>query len=277
MLRCATSFRCYMRVICLTMAPDGAMTSALRKLDYTPYTLRSAFSQGRANRHPTEWASALRGERDIDLCKLMADFDAAVGPPAAMLYAKLLRECPDYTKVILVKETDKQQWAREHERCVISLLKGHRHPPQNRIAKAFYTILSEMAPHPIEQPLGAISGNGDDDTRISGRVDALERYEAEVCREVPSSRLLVYHHGDGWEPLCSFLGREVPGEPFPPYDGGMHVIRNLHERVERTEKIAYVAVLLLGGTALYAFFPVLLDMKEYFEKLYRDYQIAYGQ
>lgn len=29
------------------------------------------------------------------------------------------------------------------------------------------------------------------------------------------SRLLEYELGDGWEPVCAFLGREVPKEPFP--------------------------------------------------------------
>jgi Sulfotransferase domain len=32
---------------------------------------------------------------------------------------------------------------------------------------------------------------------------------------VPPERLLVYEVGDGWEPLCRFLGVPVPDEPFP--------------------------------------------------------------
>ena len=32
---------------------------------------------------------------------------------------------------------------------------------------------------------------------------------------VPNERLLEYHPSEGWEPLCKFLGREVPDKPFP--------------------------------------------------------------
>lgn len=32
---------------------------------------------------------------------------------------------------------------------------------------------------------------------------------------VPPERLLEWSVEDGWEPLCAFLGKEVPAEPFP--------------------------------------------------------------
>jgi hypothetical protein len=32
---------------------------------------------------------------------------------------------------------------------------------------------------------------------------------------VPPGRLLVYSVRDGWDPLCTFLGRPVPDVPFP--------------------------------------------------------------
>lgn len=32
---------------------------------------------------------------------------------------------------------------------------------------------------------------------------------------VPPERLLVFEPKDGWEPLCKFLGKPVPDQPFP--------------------------------------------------------------
>jgi hypothetical protein len=46
-------------------------------------------------------------------------------------------------------------------------------------------------------------------------VGAYERHNAAVRAEVPSSRLLEWCTGDGWEPLCERLGVPVPDEPFP--------------------------------------------------------------
>jgi hypothetical protein len=44
---------------------------------------------------------------------------------------------------------------------------------------------------------------------------AIERYNAEVIATVPEDRLLVWSVTDGWEPLCAFLGIDVPEAPFP--------------------------------------------------------------
>jgi hypothetical protein len=36
-----------------------------------------------------------------------------------------------------------------------------------------------------------------------------------VRKTIAPDRLLVFDVADGWEPLCAFLGREVPSHPFP--------------------------------------------------------------
>jgi hypothetical protein len=42
----------------------------------------------------------------------------------------------------------------------------------------------------------------------------IERHE-EVRRLVPKERRLEYQLGMGWEPLCEFLGKDIPDEEFP--------------------------------------------------------------
>jgi len=47
-------------------------------------------------------------------------------------------------------------------------------------------------------------------------VQAYHRHVATVKESVAAQRLLVFDVREGWEPLCSFLGVEVPAaEPFP--------------------------------------------------------------
>ena len=36
-----------------------------------------------------------------------------------------------------------------------------------------------------------------------------------VQATVPADKLLVYQPGDGWEPLCEFLGKPMPDEEYP--------------------------------------------------------------
>jgi hypothetical protein len=44
---------------------------------------------------------------------------------------------------------------------------------------------------------------------------AYDRHNASVRRVVEPSRLIEWHAGDGWEPLCAGLGLPVPDEEFP--------------------------------------------------------------
>lgn len=51
----------------------------------------------------------------------------------------------------------------------------------------------------------------DDNAMLNGFIAWTER----VKKTVPSERLLVYDISEGWEPLCKFLQKPVPSEPFP--------------------------------------------------------------
>ena len=45
---------------------------------------------------------------------------------------------------------------------------------------------------------------------------------------VPKEDLLIWNVKDGWEPLCSFLGKEIPDEPIPHDNktGDIEFLRN---------------------------------------------------
>ena len=43
----------------------------------------------------------------------------------------------------------------------------------------------------------------------------LRNHIEEVKSSVPPDKLLFFKVQDGWEPLCEFLGVDVPSEPFP--------------------------------------------------------------
>jgi hypothetical protein len=45
--------------------------------------------------------------------------------------------------------------------------------------------------------------------------DYFRRHNEAVIAAIPKERLLVYEMGQGWEPLCDFLGVPVPNTPFP--------------------------------------------------------------
>ncbi|PFH59214.1 hypothetical protein XA68_12645 [Ophiocordyceps unilateralis] len=42
-----------------------------------------------------------------------------------------------------------------------------------------------------------------------------ERHHQQIRKMVPPQQLLEYRMGQGWEPICDFLGKPVPETPFP--------------------------------------------------------------
>ena len=61
---------------------------------------------------------------------------------------------------------------------------------------------------------------GPEDSRFSNsNADILlskyKAHNAAVKALVPKERLLIYRIGDGWEPICKFLGKPIPDVPFP--------------------------------------------------------------
>ncbi|MER9224325.1 sulfotransferase family protein [Mesorhizobium sp. M0664] len=64
----------------------------------------------------------------------------------------------------------------------------------------------------------AVVGNTVFGGRFDNRDHAIAVYEAHnasVKSTLPPERLLTYQASEGWEPLCAFLGVQLPSEPFP--------------------------------------------------------------
>jgi len=87
--------------------------------------------------------------------------------------------------------------------------------------------------------------------------EALEAYmpkHVEYIRSlVPPDDLLEFHPSDGWEPLCSFLRKEAPKEPFPFVNKGSSVT-NLAKFAITVKLVKHaMPYLIAGGVALFAY------------------------
>ncbi|KAK5654002.1 hypothetical protein OQA88_7679 [Cercophora sp. LCS_1] len=141
----------------------------------------------------------------------------AVTDVASVFGATLVRAYPD-AKVILV-ERDYDKWAKSLETVVQSLWGPG--------GKFFINVVEPLLGSETGQTnrnmlLGWAGARDEKELRATLRT-AWERHHAEIrgaCAAEPG-RLLNYKLGEGWEPLCEFLGCEVPrderGEvlPFP--------------------------------------------------------------
>ena len=75
---------------------------------------------------------------------------------------------------------------------------------------------------------------------------------------VPKERLLEWSVQDGWEPLCQFLGKEVPDEPFPHANTAAGFKAREKQAIDLWfsqgfKNLAKVGVVLAGAGAAYWF------------------------
>jgi hypothetical protein len=62
-------------------------------------------------------------------------------------------------------------------------------------------------------------------------IDVFNRHIDEVRKQIPADRLLVYEVAEGWEPLCAFLGVDVPDAPFPNVNNTGEFLRQWRRRM----------------------------------------------
>jgi hypothetical protein len=224
------------KVLCLSFTARGSSVgAALRHIGMNSYDLVSVFDNKNGRQHPQQWAGVLKNRKQLDF-KMFDGYDAIVGLPATGAYKRVLGQLPEYTKVILVEETDPTWWKACYLKSVVPMnatLKAMS--GKSKIAASWHAMLSEMFPKAATvAPDGTAEGDEADHAMLG-----VEEMERVVRDEVPAHRLLIFRHGDGWEPLCQFLERDVvPTEPFPAVDDGEADYSKLVERMAFAFKIS---------------------------------------
>ena len=77
---------------------------------------------------------------------------------------------------------------------------------------------------------GVFGGRAADEQHACAVYDAHNR---SIVDEVPPQRLLVYDLAAGWPPLCAFLERPIPSEPFPHLNTRAGFLREYLGKPER--------------------------------------------
>lgn len=136
-------------------------------------------------------------------------FAATVDWPAAASWRELAARYPDAKVILTVR--DAESWYESVNRSIYQLyLHGRQQEPG---AEAGGLDLGKVAGMTNSVVWEGIFGG-----RFDDKAHAISRYEqhvADVQREIPAGRLLVFDVTEGWEPLCEFLGKPVPPAPFP--------------------------------------------------------------
>lgn len=172
------------------------MKFALEHLGFGPcHHMAEVFADAR--RQVPLWLDVAKGQPDWDA--VFASFKSAVEYPSASYW----RELADYyqkAKVILTVR-DADSWFESVSETIFSeQMQGG--------------LVGSPTGDMMQGVIFAHFGGGDIRDRAF-MTDWYERRNQQIIDTIAPERLLVFHPKEGWEPLCKFLGVDVPTEKFP--------------------------------------------------------------
>jgi hypothetical protein len=145
------------------------------------------------------WLSALNGNADWQT--IYNGYKSTVDWPTAGFFRELLAAYPS-AKFVLTHRSP-ERWADSFGATIYKLLADRDQAPPEM--KAW-----------LEMTSGVIAKTGiPDGLSHDELIKAFTAHNEAVKNTIPASQLLVYEVKDGWGPLCEFLGKPVPSEPFP--------------------------------------------------------------
>jgi hypothetical protein len=153
-----------------------------------------------------------RGE-PVDWSVLFAGYRATVDWPGVFFWRELITAFPIAKVVLTVR--DPQRWYASASETILRLNEP-RAADGSPLPLAPEVIERRKALDPLLDAVfyqGTLEGHAADRDLA---IDIFTRHVADVQAEVPADRLLLFEVGQGWEPLCRFLGVPIPeGESFP--------------------------------------------------------------
>jgi len=141
--------------------------------------------------------------KQVDWKTTLEGWESCVDWPACSFYKQLMETWPDAPVILNVRDAE-----------------GWYKSTYNTIYQAAMVMpqTEEQRNRPASKMLRRVVWEGDLQSRFTDKQAAIDIFNAwneEVKATVPKDKLLVFAVTDGWEPLCNFLGVDVPDEPFP--------------------------------------------------------------
>jgi hypothetical protein len=151
--------------------------------------------------------------------KILAGYTAVTDMPAVCFAKELIDAYPE-AKVVLVQR-DEKAWLRSFKTAVIDTYFD------NSLITASISLFDRELMRPLHflwsRLLASKDGFLEGTTKEQVEENALKIYRkhnALVISHTPTKNLLLFNLKDGWEPLCAFLGTEIPKVPFPNVNEG---------------------------------------------------------
>lgn len=161
---------------------------------------------------------------------LLGDYRAVTDAPAICFAEELIKAYPE-AKVVLV-ERDIERWYKSFEVLIREMYNPIVHVLRI-IDPQLLGPTATMYNYVYRDRNGFCRTDDKEELMANARTLYREHYE-HVRRVCPKDKILNFRLEDGWGPLCDYLGKEVPGVPFPRLNEGAALAEKFKEFQKRS-------------------------------------------
>ena len=196
------------------------------------------------------WQAAI-DEKPVDWHMLLSGYQSTTDWPCCSFYEQLMQAYPNAKVILSVRDPEK--WYESASATIYRVSTLSRTPVFPLIALTNSMVRKRLQSVRIVNDLVWKKTFQDNFADKEYAIGVFNQHNEEVKQRVPADKLLVYNVKEGWEPLCAFLGVDVPNTPFPHVNdrenfGGnrMRQIRQSSTRTLTGAGIIAVLVLLIA-------------------------------
>lgn len=187
-----------------------SLKAALEDLGFPCYHMEEVAKNIKRG-HSEVWVNAFKRPDEVDWDSLFEGYEATVDAPGCLFYEELMKSYPDAPVILTVR--DGEDWWNSFEK-LYRVNRQLRFLTFLPFFRDFYAVFVAI----MENGLGG-------EMSKEKCIAAFEKHNEAVKSAVPAERLLVYSVSEGWEPLCAFLGVDVPEIPFPHTNSGVSEVK----------------------------------------------------
>ena len=192
-----------MKLICAGMPKTGtkSIAKALSHLEFTVFDWEE-----QTFACLDHWVDVFQNGVKPDVKRVYQNADAAADTSGTFFFEEILAAFPDCKVILSVREED--SWVKS----VVNQIEATYAQRYHKMSMLSPT--ARKMQYVVDSCIDAVLGSRNPKSTYVFR----KRYRIHnqhVKSVVPADKLLVYNVKQGWEPLCDFLGCEVPTVAFP--------------------------------------------------------------
>ena len=233
-----------LKIIGVGLGRTGTLSTqhALNVLGYNCYHMVEVMNKDNKN-HLDFWLKVSQSPEGTphDWEEVFQNFDATVDYPGTCVWKELTAAYPDAKVILTHHPKGAESWYKSN---METIYKNEKMWEPNILA-LFIPMVRKM-----KRMTSNLVWKRFLKSTMEDKTAAINRYKEhtqEIKSQIPPDNLLIFSVDQGWEPLCAFLGKEVPQTEFPRVND-KEAMKNRQQKLTLFVRamVAIVAILLVA-------------------------------